>query len=181
MIPRLLLASAVCAIVTAVATGQGQAPVELKVKAGDMAPDFSLPGTDGKIHKLSDYKGHTVVLAWFPKAFTGGLTAECRSLRASGEIIEKYDVAYFMVSVDKPEDNKAFAEQEQADFPMLSNPEQDVAKAYGVVPPTCGLAKRWMFFIGPDGKILHVETQGHTADAGTFLAAKLEELGVKKK
>ena len=37
-----------------------------------MAPDFSLPGTDGKTHKLSDYKGKTVVLAWFPKAFTGG-------------------------------------------------------------------------------------------------------------
>jgi peroxiredoxin Q/BCP len=44
--------------------------VELKV--GDNAPDFSLPGTDGKTHKLSDYKGKTVVLAWFPKAFTGG-------------------------------------------------------------------------------------------------------------
>lgn len=45
-------------------------PVELKV--GDKAPDFSLPGSDGKTHKLSDYKGKTVVLAWFPKAFTGG-------------------------------------------------------------------------------------------------------------
>ena len=41
-------------------------------KVGDNAPAFSLPGTDGKTHKLSDYKGKTVVLAWFPKAFTGG-------------------------------------------------------------------------------------------------------------
>ena len=39
---------------------------------GDPAPDFALPGSDGKTHKLSDYKGRTVVLAWFPKAFTGG-------------------------------------------------------------------------------------------------------------
>ncbi len=39
---------------------------------GDKAPDFALPGSDGKTHKLSDYKGRTVVLAWFPKAFTGG-------------------------------------------------------------------------------------------------------------
>jgi hypothetical protein len=38
-----------------------------------------------------------------------------------------------------------------------------------------------MFFIGPDGKILHIETTGHTADAGTFLASKLEQLGVKKR
>jgi peroxiredoxin Q/BCP len=45
-------------------------PVDLKV--GDMAPAFSLPGTDGKMHTLADYRGTTVVLAWFPKAFTGG-------------------------------------------------------------------------------------------------------------
>jgi hypothetical protein len=42
------------------------------LKVGDMAPDFSLPGSDGKTHKLSDYRGKTVVIAWFPKAFTGG-------------------------------------------------------------------------------------------------------------
>lgn len=51
-------------------TVQGSTPVTLK--AGDKAPDFSLQGSDGKMHKLSDYRGHTVVLAWFPKAFTGG-------------------------------------------------------------------------------------------------------------
>ena len=42
------------------------------LKVGDVAPDFSLMGSDGKVHKLSDYKGKTVVLAWFPKAFTAG-------------------------------------------------------------------------------------------------------------
>ena len=67
---KLLLLSAVCAGLTATAAARVQAPEELKV--GDKAPDFSLPGTDGKTHKLSDYKGKTVVLAWFPQAFTGG-------------------------------------------------------------------------------------------------------------
>ena len=47
-----------------------QEPVELKV--GDQAPPFALPGSDGKTHRLSDYRGKVVVLAWFPKAFTGG-------------------------------------------------------------------------------------------------------------
>lgn len=42
------------------------------LKVGDMAPDFALQGSDGKVHTLSEYKGRTVVLAWFPKAFTGG-------------------------------------------------------------------------------------------------------------
>ena len=43
-----------------------------ELKAGDQAPDFTLPGTDGKTYSLSQLKGKTVVLAWFPKAFTGG-------------------------------------------------------------------------------------------------------------
>ena len=42
------------------------------LKVGDVAPEFALQGSDGKVHKLSDYRGKTVVLAWFPKAFTGG-------------------------------------------------------------------------------------------------------------
>ena len=66
---RLMLASVVSLSLTAVAA-TSQAPVELK--EGDAAPAFSLPGSDGKTHRLSDYKGRAVVLAWFPKAFTGG-------------------------------------------------------------------------------------------------------------
>lgn len=54
---------------SAMAQGGGGG-VELKV--GDPAPAFNLPGTDGKMHDLKDYRGTTVVLAWFPKAFTGG-------------------------------------------------------------------------------------------------------------
>ena len=62
------------------ASGQDQPPqpppappqYSANLKVGDMAPDFALPGSDGKTHKLSDYRGKTVVLAWFPKAFTGG-------------------------------------------------------------------------------------------------------------
>ena len=69
---------------SAAAAGQGQTPQQqptqppapaqysADLKVGDTAPDFALPGSDGKIHKLSDYKGKPVVLAWFPKAFTGG-------------------------------------------------------------------------------------------------------------
>jgi peroxiredoxin Q/BCP len=180
---KLLLVTALSVALSAGLAAQAppQAPVELKVKAGDMAPDFSLPGTDGKTHKLSDYRGKTVVVAWYPAAFTGGCTAECRSIRDASDTIAKYDVAYFMASVDTPEKNKAFAEQEQANFPMLSDPTRATAMAYGVVSSPTGVAKRWTFFIGPDGRIVHVETVGHTADAGTFLATKLAELHVKQK
>jgi peroxiredoxin Q/BCP len=177
---KLLLASVLCVALTGGTSAQAPvAPVELKV--GDKAPDFALPGTDGKTHKLADYKGKTVVLAWYPAAFTGGCTAECRSIRDASDTIAKYDVAYFMASVDTPEKNKAFADQEQANFPMLSDPSRATAMAYGVVTAPTGVAKRWTFFIGPDGKLLHIETVNHTTDAGTFLAAKLAELKVKMK
>ena len=63
----LTLTTAFACLVGTMTFGQ---PVELKV--GDQAPDFSLQGTDGKMHTLSENKGHTVILAWFPKAFTGG-------------------------------------------------------------------------------------------------------------
>jgi cytochrome oxidase Cu insertion factor (SCO1/SenC/PrrC family) len=64
----------------AAASAQGQPPQQpapepqysANLKVGDMAPEFALQGSDGKVHKLSDYRGKTVVLAWFPKAFTGG-------------------------------------------------------------------------------------------------------------
>jgi cytochrome oxidase Cu insertion factor (SCO1/SenC/PrrC family) len=81
---RLLSVFAVAGIgilaMSAAASGQGgqspQTPPPAQYSAdlevGDEAPDFALPGSDGKVHKLSDYKGKTVVLAWFPKAFTGG-------------------------------------------------------------------------------------------------------------
>ena len=78
-----ICAAAGIGLVAMAASGQGQPPQQPQqpaappqfsadLKVGDMAPAFSLPGSDGKIHKLSDYKGKTVVMAWFPKAFTGG-------------------------------------------------------------------------------------------------------------
>ena len=88
---RLVLFSAV-ALVLAVPAFSTPA---VDLKPGDKAPDFSLQGTDGKTYKLSDLAGKTVVVAWFPKAFTGGCTKECKSLKESGEAIRAYDVKYF--------------------------------------------------------------------------------------
>jgi len=66
----LALAAGVALSLATSLTGQQPVP-ELKV--GDLAPPFSLPGSDGKTYQLADYKGKSaVVLAWFPKAFTGG-------------------------------------------------------------------------------------------------------------
>src|ERR1700733_10878322 len=87
------------AIMSFVATA---ARAELKV--GDSAPDFELKCSDGNLHHLSDYKDkQAVVVAWFPKAFTGGCTAECKSMKENGDAIRKFDVVYFTASVDPTE------------------------------------------------------------------------------
>ena len=86
-----------------------------------------------------------------------------------------------MASVDKPEDNKGFAEKEKADFPILSDPDKKAATAYGVIPEGRQMAARHTFYIGPDGKILFIDRAVKPAEAGQAVVAKLEELGVKKK
>ena len=87
-----------------------------------------------------------------------------------------------MISVDTPEDNKAFAEKEHADFPMLSDPSKKIANAYGVIPPDRPpdrqFASRWTFYIGPDGKILYIDKQVKPATSGEDAVARLKELGV---
>lgn len=85
-----------------------------------------------------------------------------------------------MVSVDDAETNTRFAKEHEADFPILANPEKDVATAYGVLGPT-GVARRWTFYIGVDGKILFIDNKVSTGTAGEDLARKLGELGVKRK
>jgi len=86
-----------------------------------------------------------------------------------------------MISVDKPEDNKGFAEQEHADFPILSDPGKQVADAYGVIPPGRQVASRWTFYISPDGKVAFIDKQVSPATAGQSLVAKLNELGVPER
>ena len=62
------------------------------LKVGDQAPNFKLQATDGKTYQLADFKGkESVVLAWFPKAFTQGCTIECKSLAEHGDMIKKYN------------------------------------------------------------------------------------------
>jgi peroxiredoxin Q/BCP len=88
-----------------------------------------------------------------------------------------------MVSVDDADTNRKFAMEHEADFPILSDPGRGVASAYGVLPPEKpqGRARRWTFYIGPDGKILYIDKAVSTGTAGEDLAKRLGELGVKRK
>lgn len=157
----------------------GAAAAELKV--GDKAPDFTMQGSDGKTYSLEQFRGKSgVVVAWFPKAFTGGCTKECKSLRANSKALKELNVAYFTASVDKPEDNKRFAESLDLDYPILSDPDKKVAEAYGVLSAR-GFANRWTFYIDKDGVIKEIDKKVNTEKAAEDLCAKVKELGLEGK
>ena len=71
-------------------------------------------------------------------------------------MIKKYEVAYFMISVDPIEKNTDFAKIQKADFPLLTDPTKETATAYGVLNQR-GMANRWTVYIGKDGKILAID------------------------
>jgi peroxiredoxin Q/BCP len=90
-------------------------------------------------------------------------------------------VAYFAISTDTPKKNKEFAESLGADYPFLGDPELKAARPYGVLLPAVGLAKRWTFYIGKDGRVLFVDKDVNVNTAGADVAAKLAELGIPKR
>jgi peroxiredoxin Q/BCP len=147
------------------------------LEVGDRAPDFTLQASDGKTYTLSDFTGkQAVVIAWFPKAFTSGCTVECKSLAENGHLIRKYDVSYFMASVDPLARNIGFAESTGADFPLLSDPSKEVADSYGVL--SMGMAMRETFYIGVDGTVLKIDRSVAPATSAQDMAANLGQLGV---
>jgi thioredoxin-dependent peroxiredoxin len=152
------------------------------LKVGDDAPDFELVGSDGKTYKLSDFKGkQAVVVAWYPKAFTGGCTKECASFAKDGKLLRAFNVAYFTASTDAPELNKKFAESDQikADYPILSDPGGKVATAYGIYNGKN--ATRVTFIIDKNGKIADIDTKVNTESHAADVAGKLKKLGVEEK
>lgn len=152
-----------------------------ELKVGDQAPDFKLQATDGQFYQLSDYLGkQAVVLAWFPKANTHYCTLECKSLVDNGEQLRKFDMQYFMASVDPLEDNADFAEKTKADFPMLSDSEKTTAKAYGVLS-FFGHSDRVTFYISKEGKILFIDADVHAKTAAQDMIENLQDLQVAMK
>ena len=95
--------------------------------------------------------------------------------------MQKFDVAYFTASCDEADVNKKFAESLKLDYPILSDPNLKAAIAYGVSDGTSKFAKRWTFYIGKDGRILHIDKKINVAKHGEDVAARLEELKIARK
>lgn len=149
------------------------------LKVGEAAPDFNLQATTGDFYQLSDYKDkQVVVLAWYPMANTRGCTFECKSLVEKGHLIREYNASYFMASVDPLDDNRDFAKKTGADFPMLSDPTKETAKAYDVLN-FMRVASRVTFYISKDGKILKIDDDINPKTAAEDIANNLKALNVE--
>jgi len=85
-----------------------------------------------------------------------------------------------MISTDSLEDNTKFAKMHEADYPILSDVTKEIGARYGVLGAT-GMARRWTFYIAPDGKILHIDNAVKAASSGPDMVAKLGELNIAKR
>ncbi len=95
--------------------------------------------------------------------------------------MDKFQVAFFTASCDDAATNKKYAESLKLDYPILSDPEKQVAEAYGVVHGARQVPERWTFYIGADGKLTFIDKKVSPGTHGADVAKKLTELGVPKK
>lgn len=132
------------------------------LEAGREAPDFTLPDQDGKRLTLSELRGETVVLYFYPRADTPGCTIQACGVRDRGADYAKAGARVIGVSPDKVEDVKKFADKFDLDFTLLADADHAVAEAYGTWGEKSMYGKKYMgvtratFLIGPDGKIAKV-------------------------
>lgn len=124
------------------------------LKEGDPAPDFSAPNHHGETVKLSALRGQRVLLWFYPMADTPGCTAEGCSFRDLNADYERKNVRILGVSFDSPAANQKFAEKYKFNFPLLSDEDKKIARAYGAVEnDQAQHATRISYLIGADGNI----------------------------
>jgi peroxiredoxin Q/BCP len=132
-------------------------PSTTQLEPGDKAPAISLPDQDGKVTKLSAFKGRKVLVYFYPKADTPGCTAQSCGLRDIRDDVG--DTAIIGISPDAPAKQKKFDTKYSLGFPLLADVEHAVAEAYGVWAEKSMYGRKYMgivrsaFLIDEKGKI----------------------------
>ncbi|SDK89477.1 peroxiredoxin Q/BCP [Actinopolyspora mzabensis] len=142
-----------------------------KLSTGDAAPDFTLTDADDKSVTLSDYRGKSVVVYFYPAAGTPGCTTEACDFRDSLAELEGAGFAVLGISPDKPAKLAEFRETEGLTFPLLSDPDHEVMTEWGAYGEKQNYGKtvqgviRSTFVVDPDGKVAqalyNVKATGH--------------------
>lgn len=151
------------------------------LSAGTQAPDFKLNDHEGKSHQLTDYRGKTIVIYFYPKDDTPGCTTEACSFRDSYADFKKAGVILIGISPDSEKSHTKFIDKYELPFPLLSDTTHKVCEAYGV----WGLKKhmgreyegvyRTTFIIGPEGEITHVFENVQPADHSQEVLAEINQ------
>ena len=153
-------------------------PVVAKpLEIGAAAPDFELPaatryGVLREPIKLSDFKGKTVVLAFFPRARTSGCTVQMRTYRDQYEKLfnSGQNIVLIAISADTPEVLASWAKDDQFQFVMASDKELKIATTYGALSTRPGSTNRNLFVVGPDGNIAYRAVPFREIDATSYVA-----------
>ena len=122
---------------------------------GDLAPDFTFRAPDGSSRTLASYRGHPLILFFFPKANTSGCTIETRGFAERYPKFRQVGIEVIGVSVDSDETQVAFAQKCGSEFPMVADPSKEIARKYGVLG-FLGVTKRVTFFLDAEGRVRDV-------------------------
>jgi peroxiredoxin len=131
----------------------------LSIEVGQRPPDFQLPDQDRKLRTLKDFLGKKTVLAFFPGAFTSVCTKEMCAFRDSMQTLNSLNAQVVGISVNDPWTNKAFAEANKLQFPILCDYTREVVRKFNVFHDDfAGLkgytvAKRSVFVLDPKGVV----------------------------
>jgi mycoredoxin-dependent peroxiredoxin len=134
----------------------------MTLSVGDTAPEFNLPDQDKQVVPLAELRGTPVLLVFYPFAFSSLCTGELCQLRDELSVYTDAGVTVLAISTDPVFSLKAFREQQNFDFRLLSDfwPHGAVAQAYGAFNEKAGMALRATFLVDTDGKIAFAEVNG---------------------
>ncbi|WP_026732969.1 peroxiredoxin [Fischerella sp. PCC 9605] len=143
----------------------------MPLAVGTDAPTFTAKDTNGNTVSLSDFKGKTVVLYFYPKDDTPGCTKQACSFRDARNEYQSKDVVVLGVSADDEASHQAFTQKYNLNFPLLADTDQTLIKAYDV--DGGGYAKRVTYVIDGNGKIIHVDSSVNTSTHASDVLAAL--------
>lgn len=134
----------------------------MALQVGDQAPDFKLYSSELTEVSLNAFKGKKVIIHFFPMAFTGTCTEQLCTMRDNFSYYEGINAEVLGISVDSPFSLAKFKEEQNYQFPLLSDFNKEVSKAFGAyyeefVYGLKGVSKRAAFVIDEDGKIIYAE------------------------
>jgi peroxiredoxin Q/BCP len=145
-------------------------PIEIKLKEGDPAPDFTATTDDGKTVSLSDFRGKNVILYFYPKDSTPGCTKEACAFRDDFIEFKKKDAVVLGVSTDSAKSHAKFVEKYKLPFTLLVDEDKKIVHAYNAYGPKTFMGvnytgtHRITFLIGPDGRIKKIWLKVKPAD-----------------